>query len=128
MSVSGGVPDPQWNLALTIRTSLELRGAYVAEVDTRDAQEFVDLHWAARQAARLLGVKVQVDKSTHYGHADSIVTATVRCVEDDGAERARADEGLQRLLRSVRDAQPRTTVWPQPRTSQPADRRVMTSH
>jgi hypothetical protein len=96
-----GTPDQQWDFALVIRSALEAHGRYVAEVDTRDAQAVVDILWAARQAGRLLGVEVEIDRSRHYGHADSIVTATVRCVAGDGTGRARARAGLQRLLESV---------------------------
>jgi hypothetical protein len=119
MRPSFGTPDPQWDFTLVIRAALELHGRYVAEVDSRDAQALVDIHWAARQAGRLLGVQVNVDLSAPYGHADSVVTATVRCVDTDGLERARAEEGLQRLLHSVRAAQTTSCVpvlVPRPRS------------
>jgi hypothetical protein len=96
-----GTPDPQWDFALVIRSALETEGRYVVEVDTRDGQALVDVLWAARQAGRLLGVAVEVDRSPYYGHADSVVTATVRCVANDGVERARARAGLERLRESV---------------------------
>jgi hypothetical protein len=98
-----GTPDPQWEYALLIRSELERYGRYVSEVDTRDAQARVDIQWAARQAGRLLGVEVKVELSAPFGHARSTVTATVRCVDADGARRRRAEDGLVRLLRSVRE-------------------------
>ena len=99
-----GTPDPQWDFALAIRDALASRGRYVIEVDTRDAQALVDILWAARQAGRLLGVKVKVDRSSYYGHAGSVVTTTVRCVEDEGRDRAVARAGLERLRQTVRGA------------------------
>jgi hypothetical protein len=118
------VPDPQWALTLAIRAALELHGRYVAEVDERDAQAVVDLHWASRQAGRLLGVKVTVDVGAPYGHADYIATATVQCVDDGGPERFRAEEGLQVLLNTVRNAHAPAcaplVVVPRPRRPQPA--------
>lgn len=99
-----GTPDPQWDFALVIRRALESHGRYAIEVDTRDSQAFVDILWAARQAGRLLGVKITVDRSPLYGHADSIMTATVRCVATDGTERAQVQAGLERLRQSVREA------------------------
>jgi len=120
MRTGEGVPDPQWAFTLLVREALEQQGSFVSEVDTRDAQALVDLHWAARQAGRLLGASVKLDLSAHYGHADSIVTATVRFVETaDPAERARATEGLKKLLASVREVQRSeylTTPVPAPRT------------
>jgi len=123
MRAGEGVPDPQWDFTLLIREALDKHGKFVSEVDTRDAQALVDLQWASRQAGRLLGVTVKLDLSAQYGHADSIVTATVRCVEPpDAAERARAAEGLERLLASVREMQ-RTgclpTLVPTPRSARP---------
>lgn len=127
MTTKPGIPDPQWDLTLAIRTALELHGRYVAEVDERDAQAVVDLHWAARQAGRLLGTKVRVDLGAPLGHADYIVTATVQCVDDGGAERARAEEGLRLLLCTVRKAQTTTctpVLVPHPRQPQRAARRL----
>ena len=106
MRAAERVPDPQWDYTLLIRSALEEESVFVSEVDTRDAQALADLHWAARQAGRLLGSTVKVHLSGFYGHADSIVTVTVRCVEaPDSAERSRAAEGLKELLASVREAQ-----------------------
>ena len=98
-------PDPQWDFALAIRTALELHGHFEAEVDERDAQAVVDLHWAARQAGRLLGVRVKVELGAPVGAVDYIVSATVVLVDDDGAGRARAERGLELLVRSVQRAQ-----------------------
>jgi hypothetical protein len=99
-----GTPDPQWEYALVIRSALELHGRYAVDVDTRDAQARVDIIWAARQAGRLLGVKVKIERSAPFGHADSTATVTVRCVASDGPERALAQAGLERLRQSVREA------------------------
>lgn len=105
-------PDPQWDFTLLIRAALETSGGYSVEVDTRDAQALVDIRWAARQAGRLLGATVTVELSSHYGYADSIVTATVRRIASDGPEQIIAEEGLQRLLASVRAVQTTTTCPP----------------
>jgi hypothetical protein len=99
-----GTPDPQWDFALAIRRALEAHGRYVIEVDTDDGQAHVDILWAARQAGRLLGVEVEIDRSRHPGRADSIVTATIRCARSDSPERARARAGLERLRQAVREA------------------------
>lgn len=107
MEHQAGTPDPQWEFTLLIRADLVRQGRYVTEVDTRDAQALADIHWAARQAGRLLGIKVAVDLSAPFGHAGCRVTASVRRVETDEAERRRAEEGLRRLLESVRATQQR---------------------
>lgn len=112
MHADGRTPDPQWDFTLLIRAALETAREYAVEVDTRDAQALVDVRWAARQAGRLMGATVKVDLSSPYGHADSIVTATVRRIESDGPERLIAEEGLQRLLASVLVAQGTTICLP----------------
>ena len=56
--------------------------------------------------------RVKVEKSTHYGHADSIVTVTVRCVADESPERTLAKTGLERLRHVVHAAQGTTTHAP----------------
>ena len=114
MTAKDKTPDPQWALTLAIRTSLELHGEFAAEVDERDAQSVVDLHWAARQAGRLLGQKVNVEFGAADGPADYIVPATVRGVDDGGQGRVHADEGLQRLLRAVQATQQRSCAPPAP--------------
>lgn len=119
-----GTPDPQWAYMLLIRAELERSGRFVAEVDGRDAQARADIHWAARQAGRLLGVDVRIDLSAPFGHANSSVVATVRCVDSDGFQRCRAREGLARLLHSVRAVQDPSMAGstvltaPHPRTPQ----------
>jgi hypothetical protein len=98
-----GTPDRQWEYALVVRAALELDGRYVVDIDTRDAQARVDVHWAARQAARLLGVKVAIETSAPFGHAKSTAAVTVRCVACGCPERA-ARAGLDRPRQSVREA------------------------
>ena len=110
-----GTPDPQWDFTLVIRADLDRQGRYVTDVDTRDAQALADIHWAARQAGRLLGVKVRVDLSAPYGHADSTVTATVRCIKTDESQRRMAEDGLQRLLGALRATQDRSGALTAPR-------------
>ena len=97
-------PDPQWALTLGIRTALELHGRFDAEVDTRDAQSVVDFHWAGRQAARLLGATVTVEVNPIGEQDGHTAMISVRGVSDGGAGRARAEEGLRRLLRQVAGA------------------------
>lgn len=116
-----GTPDPQWDLTLAIRSALELGGRFTAEIDERNAQARVDLHWAALQAGRLLGSTVKVDPGARSGTDGSLLAVTVVCVGDDRNERARAQEGLEGLRRSVRQAQttPCCTpaIIPHPRTA-----------
>jgi hypothetical protein len=122
MELGLGTPDPQWEYALLIREELERYGRYESDVDTRDAQARVDIQWAARQAGRLLGVEVRIELSAPFGHADSTVTATVRCVDVDGDRRRRAEEGLARLLHSVQEI--RNPSGTAPAAAVPAPRRV----
>lgn len=105
MTTGDRIPDPQWALTLAIRTALELHGRFDAEVDTRDAQSIVDLHWAGRQAGRLLGTKVKVEVGPTGGPGDHTATVTVRSLSDDGAGKARVEEGLRRLRRQVAEFQ-----------------------
>lgn len=98
-------PDPQWALTLAIRTALQLHGRFDAEVDTRDAQSIVDLHWARRQAGRLLGTTVKVDVGPAHRPRDHAATVTVRSLADDRAGKARVEEGLRHLLRQVAEVQ-----------------------
>lgn len=109
-------PDPQWGFVLAIRAELDAHGRYSIDVDTRDAQARVDVHWAARQAARLLGAKVQIDTSSPFGHADSIATMTIRCIEGVNSDRRRVEAGLDRLRRSVEATQARDPqrTWSHP--------------
>jgi hypothetical protein len=104
-TTEGATPDPQWAYTLAIRSALEQHGRFETELDERDAQAVVDLHWAARQAGRLLGVRVRVVVGGPVGRAEYIVTATVHAIDQDGRSRAQAELGLQRLLGSVRAVQ-----------------------
>jgi len=98
-------PDPQWALTLAIRTALELHGRFEAEVDTRDRQSIVDLHWAGMQAGRLLGTKVKVEIGPTRGPREHTATVTVLHVADSGVGRILAEEGLERLRRTVAGVQ-----------------------
>lgn len=62
-----GSPDPQWDFTLAIRAALQAHGRYSLDVDTRDAQARVDIQWAARQAARLLGARSKSRPAPHSG-------------------------------------------------------------
>ena len=121
MRTAGRAPGRRWALTLAIRAALDVRGRFDAKVDERDAQAVLDLHWAARQAGRLLGVSVTVEFGA-AGSGGTVVPATVRCVGDGRAGRARAAEGLQRLLVAVYAAQASTTCTPVPSRRVPRPR------
>jgi hypothetical protein len=128
MDTDLGIPDPQWELTLAIRAALDRTSRYVTDVDTRHAQAVVDLHWAARQAGRLLGMKIKVELGAYHGEDHSFVTATVLGVQVNPTERARAADGLGRLLKSVRAVQQEATCTPagMPRPRGPQRERVRT--
>ncbi|ABM10562.1 hypothetical protein [Paenarthrobacter aurescens] len=48
------------DLIVEIAAALSVAGEYVARLDLRPTQRIVDFNWAARQAARRLGITVDV--------------------------------------------------------------------
>jgi len=92
--------------------ALEIGGCYERGVDTSDAQSVVDIRWAAHQAGRLLGVRTRVIVAGAGDPSDSSGTATVITLDGGVAEQLRARQGLDALLRSVRQEQTRTLVRP----------------
>jgi hypothetical protein len=96
--------DPQWDLALEIAGKLWLYGDYVVEISPTPTQRVVDLQWAAHQAGRILGVKTILDITSH-GAKHPTVTVSITFVDPDGRGLRRAQDGLDALLRSVREHQ-----------------------
>lgn len=99
--------DPHWDRVVEIASKLWIDGIYVVEVDASDTQRFVDLHWSALQAGRVLGGRATIDTSGARGCGDPTVTVTVRFVDPDGKGLLRAEEGLEKLLRQVLAKHPR---------------------
>ncbi|RNM14034.1 hypothetical protein [Nocardioides pocheonensis] len=93
--------DPQWDRVIEIAAKLWIDGQYVAEIDPSPAQHFVDLQWAAHQAGRVLGGRTRVHVGPSRGPADPTVTVTVTYVDPDGRSLQRAEEGLEKLMRTV---------------------------
>ena len=71
----GGRSD---DLVQEIAEALVASGEYVTRVDVLPAQQVVDFNWAARQAGRSVGIRVQVEvevsKTTFDGRAQVRVT------------------------------------------------------
>lgn len=120
----GRTPDPQWALTLAIRTALELHGTFDAEVDLRDTQSVVDLHWAGRQAGRLLGAEVRVEVGAARGPKGQTATVTVRCLPESGARRAAVEAGMRQLLRQVADVQSASSAADAPEAMVPHSSRA----
>lgn len=93
--------DPQWDRVIEIAAKLWIDGEYVTELDPVPTQRFVDLQWAARQAGRVLGRRTQVQVGASHESPDPTVTVTVTYVDRDGRGLQRAEEGLEKLLRTV---------------------------
>lgn len=93
--------DPQWDRVIEIASKLWIDGQYIAEIDPLPAQRFVDLQWAAHQAGRVLGGRARVRVGPSRGPADPTVTLTVTYVDPDGRSLQRAEEGLEKLMRTV---------------------------
>lgn len=93
--------DPQWDRVIEIASKLWIDGQYVAEMDPSPSQRFVDLQWAAYQAGRVLGGRTRVHVGSSRGPADPTVTVTVTYVDPDGRSLQRAEEGLEKLMRTV---------------------------
>jgi len=96
-----GSNDPQWDRVVEIASKLWIDGEYVVELDPSPTQRFVDLHWAALQAGRVLGGRATIQTSGPRGPQDPTVTVTVRYLDPDGRGLQRAEEGLEKLLRQV---------------------------
>ena len=96
--------DPRWELTLEIAGRLWLYGEHVIEIDPVPAQEFVDVQWAARQAGRLIGVRTELDIAL-TGHGSSTVVVRITYSDPDGRGLIRAQDGLDALVRSVREQQ-----------------------
>lgn len=96
--------DPQWDLTLEIAGRLWLYGEHVVEMDPAPTQPLVDLQWAARQAGRLIGVRTQVDISRSAGRSPRLVVS-ITYRDPDGRGLVRAQDGLDALVRSVREQQ-----------------------
>jgi hypothetical protein len=97
--------DPQWDLVIEIAARLWVDGTYVVELDPSPAQRFVDLHWAARQAGRVLGGEVRVHTSRPRGPEGRTVVLTVTYVDPTGDGMKHAEEGLEKLMRMVIEEQ-----------------------
>jgi hypothetical protein len=96
--------DPRWELTLEIAGKLWLYGELVIELDPVPAQEFVDVQWAARQAGRLIGVRTELD-IVPTGGGSSTVVVRITYSDPDGRGLIRAQDGLDALVRSVREQQ-----------------------
>jgi hypothetical protein len=97
--------DPQWDLVIEIAANLWVEGKYVLELDPSPTQRFVDLHWAARQAGRVLGGVAKVHTSRPRGPDGRRVIVTVTFVDPTGQGLKHAEEGLEKLMRMVLEEQ-----------------------
>ena len=97
--------DPQWDRVIEIAAKLWVDGRYVVELDTSPTQRFVDLHWAARQAGRVLGGVAKVHTSRPRGPEGRHVAVTVTYVDPTGHGLQQAEEGLEKLMRMVLEEQ-----------------------
>jgi hypothetical protein len=95
--------DPQWELTLEIASKLWYYGQYTFDLDPSPQQRLVDVHWAALQAGRLLGVRAKINVSAPSSKTEPTVTVTIAFDDSDGRSRARAQEGFETLLRSVHE-------------------------
>ena len=98
-----GPKGSRWELALEIAGKLWLYGEHVIETEPVPAQEYVDVQWAARQAGRLIGVRTELEIAP-TGHGPSVVVR-ITYSDPDGRGLIRAQDGLDALVRSVRDQQ-----------------------
>jgi hypothetical protein len=96
--------DPHWDLALTIAGKLWLYGEHVIEIDPVPTQGLVDLQWAARQAGRLIGVRTELEIEP-VGLPSPEVLVRITYSDPDGRGLIRAQDGLDALVRSVREQQ-----------------------
>jgi hypothetical protein len=66
------------DLIAEIINALATSGEYVARVDLEPAQRVVDLKWAARQAGRRLGIRVDIDQTISKASEQTLITVTGR--------------------------------------------------
>lgn len=66
-------------LVTEIANALAVAGEYVARVNLEQTQRIVDFSWAARQAGRRLGIRVEV--TSHLLRADEQMQVQVRALD-----------------------------------------------
>jgi hypothetical protein len=94
--------DPQWDLVLEIASKLWYYGEYTVALDPSPHQRLIDIHWAALQAGRLLGVRAKVRVTGPFSQTDPLVSVNITFEDAAGRARSRAQDGFERLLREVR--------------------------
>jgi hypothetical protein len=65
------------DLIAEIADALATSGQYVTHVDLLPTQQIIDFNWAAHQAARRLGIRIQVDSKYARASADGRVQVSV---------------------------------------------------
>ena len=100
-SEDSGHEDPLWGLTLEIASKLWFDGRYAFEMDPLPHQRLVNVHWAALRAGRLLGVRAKVKMIGPFSRTDPTVRVTITFDDPDRRGKARAQEGLEALLRPV---------------------------
>lgn len=93
--------DHQWDLVIEIATKLWVDGQFVFELNPVPTQRFVDLHWAARQAGRVLGGRAVLRTSAPGSPEDPTIAMTVTYLDPTGRALLHAEEGLEALMRMV---------------------------
>lgn len=94
---------PQWDLTLEIASGLWYDGEYTFVVSPEKQQKLVDVHWAALQAGRLLGVRSKVRFRGPSTFDDPTISVTVTFTDPGGLGRKRARDGFEKLLQAVRE-------------------------
>jgi hypothetical protein len=65
------------DLVAEIADALATASEYVARVDLLPTQQVVDFNWAAHQAGRNLGIRVQVDVQIDHASTDGLAQVRV---------------------------------------------------
>jgi hypothetical protein len=65
------------DLVAEIADALAAAGEYVTRVDLEPTQRVVDFNWAAHQAARRLGIRVQVEITPRRAASDAVAQVRV---------------------------------------------------
>jgi hypothetical protein len=71
-------------LVTEIAEALATAGEYVANIDPQPTQRVVDFNWAARQAGRRLGIRVEIDMKIARASVDGTAVVHVTAVEPPG--------------------------------------------